>query len=65
MSIPTAKTWLDYFVNLLKKKEPDENYADFVKDKRKLHESRMLENINDNFDVMPYKNFIKAFEKTL
>ena len=34
-----------------------------MKNKRKLHEIRMLENIDDDLDELPSENFIKAFEK--
>ena len=47
----------------MKKKKPDPNYEHIIENKRKLHEERMFEEVENDLEEIPYQAFEKAYEK--
>ena len=53
---------LSYLSNLLKTKEPNDEYADIIARKKALHYERMLEQIPNDLEEMPLESFFKTLE---
>ena len=54
---------LEYLVNLLKKKKPDEEFERVFQTRKELHDFRMSEEIEDDLDELPYTTFQKTLER--
>ena len=47
---------MEYVVNLLSKKPPDEKYAEEINSKKAVHFKRMEEVIGDDLEELPFRN---------
>ena len=53
---------LSYLTNLLKTKEPKDEYVNIIAMKKTLHYERMLEQVPDDLEELSLESFLKALE---
>ena len=53
---------VNYLTHILKTKEPEGKYIEFVNKKRDLHEERMLETIPNDIEELPVESFFQVLE---